>query len=43
MNRKISDDTLQLNLANPKQMLYKRIIKSKYCGNDNNIKFYSNI
>ena len=43
MNRKISDNTLQLNLANPKQILYKRIIKSKYCGNDNNIKFYSNI
>ena len=43
MNRKISDNTLQLNLANPKQMLYKRIIKSKYCGSDNNIKFYSNI
>ena len=43
MNRKISNNTLQLNLANPKQILYKRIIKSKYCGSDNNIKFYSNI
>ena len=43
MNRKISNNTLQLNLANPKHILYERIIKSKYCGSDNNIKFYSNI
>ena len=43
MNKKISKNTVHINFANPKQMLYKRIFKSKYCGSDNNIKFYSNI
>ena len=43
MNKKISKNTVHINFANPKQMLYKRIFKSKYCGSDNNIKFYFNI
>ena len=43
MNKNISNKILHLNIANPKQTLYKRIFKCKYCGSDNNIKFYSNI
>ena len=43
MNKNISNQILHLNIANPKQTLYKRIFKCKYCGSDNNIKFYSNI
>jgi len=43
MNKKISKNTLDLNFANQKQILYKRTFKRKYYGSDNNIKFYSNI
>jgi hypothetical protein len=43
MNKNISNKILHLNIANQKQTLYKRIFKCKYCGSDNNIKFYSNI
>ena len=31
MNNQISKNTLHINFANQKQMLYKRIFKSKYC------------